>query len=149
MGAKAAIKSADIDAIEVSFADTLQKETATSSSDEWETWQIVLLVAACVIVVGAAIAVPVVLHLQKKAKLQKAFEDTRVKKNRLDTTDDKSIDVYADDEEVEETQKTEETVEETPVEAEKTEETAQDVENPESQETAEETAKEDVQDQAE
>ncbi len=131
MGGKEAIKSADIDAIENSWAGTLQQETIVEADDSFPNWAIVLIVIGSVLVVGAAIGVPVALHLRKKAKLEAAYERTRVRKDRLDTTDDKSIDVYADEEE-------------TPVEAEKTDEKtadeAESVETAEVEETAKESA---------
>ncbi|MBQ8658833.1 MAG: hypothetical protein IJ506_06830 [Clostridia bacterium] len=152
LGGKDAIKSADLDAIESSWAGTLEQETATEEDDSFPVWGIVLIVIGSVLVVGAAITVPVVLHLKKKAARQKAIESTRVRKNRLDTTDDKSIDVYADDE-AEVTEETDETAQETPAEAEKTDETAavEEVAAPaeEAQETPVEEVKEEPSEQVE
>ncbi len=151
LGGKSAIKSADIDAIESSWAGTLEEETATASDDSFPVWAIVLIVIGSVLVVGAAVAVPVTIHLKKKAARQKAIESTRVRKNRLDTTDDKSIDVYADEEETSE--ENAETAQETPAEAEKTDETAavEEVNAPaeESAETAQETPVEEASEQVE
>jgi len=144
MGGKEAIKSADIDAIENSWAGTLQQETPVATDDSFPVWATVLLVIGGVLVVGAAIGVPVGLHLRKKAQLQAAYERTRVRKDRLDTTDDKSIDVYADEETPAEAKAEEEAGkgQETPVEAEKTEETPAVEAEVEETESAEEGAKE-------
>ncbi len=131
MGGKDAIKSADIDAIEESWAGTLQQETVVATDDSFPVWAIVLIVIGGVLVVGAAIGVPVALHLKKKAQLQAAYERTRVRKDRLDTTDDKSIDVYANEEE-------------TPAEAEKTDDTSADETETVEENKAEESAKESV-----
>ncbi|MBQ8446502.1 MAG: hypothetical protein IJX31_01850 [Clostridia bacterium] len=63
------------------------------------TWLIWLIVIGSVIVVAAAVSVPVALHIKKK-KAAKREADAIVnsyKRKRIDTTDDKTIDVYADE----------------------------------------------------
>ena len=62
-------------------------------------WAIWLIVVGSVIVVAAAVSVPVALYLKKK-KAAKREADAIVnsyKRQRIDTTDDKTIDVYADE----------------------------------------------------
>ena len=101
------MKSADVDAISNDWAGTLPSETADAEDDSFPTWAIVLISVGGGLAVAAAIVVPVVMYKKKQAKRQAEIESTRIRsrKNRLDTTDDKTIDVYADD-----------TVEEAPVE---------------------------------
>ncbi|MBQ8885627.1 MAG: hypothetical protein IJY62_04615 [Clostridia bacterium] len=96
------------------------------AEDNSKTAWLVVGIVAGVLAVAAAITVPVVIHLKKKAKLAADREATAIRKPKIDTTDDKSIDVYADDEETVETTETaeeSETVEETSVEAVETEAT--------------------------
>ncbi len=133
VGGEDAIKSKDKDAIKASWASTLPSETETTEEEPFPVWAIILIVAGSVIVVAAAVAVPVVLHVKKKAARRAAIESTRVRRPRLDTTDDKTIDVYADDEE-EQVEETPASVEETPVE---TAETEEPVEAPIAEEAAE------------
>ncbi len=67
--------------------------------DGMPTWAVLLIVIGSVIVVAAAIGVPVILHVKKK-KAAKREADAIVnsyKRQRIDTTDDKTIDVYADE----------------------------------------------------
>lgn len=62
-------------------------------------WHIALIVVGGVLVLAAAIVVPTVIVSKKRKK--KAEEEATVnayKRKKIDTTDDKSIDVYADDE---------------------------------------------------
>ena len=77
-----------------------EKET-TEEEGGLETWAICLIVAAGVVVLAVAIIVPVMIVSKKKA--EKAAAEATVnayKRKKIDTTDDKSIDVYADDEDV-------------------------------------------------
>ncbi len=116
-----------------------EEEVAKEGMPAWAIWLIVL---GSVIVVAAAVSVPVVLYLQKK-KAAKREADAIVnsyKRQRIDTTDDKTIDVYADDSAEEPTEEVvEEPVEEPAVET---------VEEP-AVETAEEVVEEPVAEVAE
>lgn len=108
---------ADAEAIENAWKDYLYTETASADKDGGlPTWAIVLIVVGSVIVVAAAVLVPLlILHAKKKAK---AEEDDAIvnaaKRPKIDTTDDKSIDVYAEEEPV--TEETAETAAEESVE---------------------------------
>ncbi len=157
------VNAADKEAIENGWIASLDIETETEEAEEekFPGWAIALIVIASVIVVGTAVAIPTILYVKKKKASEKADEITNAYKNKIDTTDDKSIDVYADDEATEEatTEETEvvaeETVEETteevvseteeveeaPVEAEETAETA---EEPVAETTEEATTEEAV-----
>lgn len=125
-----AMKSDDAEAIEESWAAGLLSETTTEEEDEGlDTWAIVLICVGSALVVAAAVLVPLlVVRAKKKAKAAEAEATVNAYKRKIDTTDDKSIDVYAD----EESEAAEETVEEeaTPAEenaeeaAAETEETA-------------------------
>ena len=70
-------------------------------SEEDNTAKIVWIVVGSVLgacAVAAAITIPLVLNAKKKAKLAAEQEVVTAYKRKIDTTDDKSIDVYADDE---------------------------------------------------
>lgn len=115
------VKDADKESMAQDWTDTLPQENATEEEKEsLPVWAICLIVAGGVIIVAAAVVVALILIKKKQA--EKAEADATVnayKRKKIDTTDDKTIDVYAD--ETEETA-TEETIEEVP--AEETEETA-------------------------
>ena len=138
------MKSDDVAAIDEAWATAIRPATDDKTTEETEeegleTWQIVLIVVSGVIVVAGIVGgiVYFVLESKKKKEKEQTAEDTvNAYKKRIDTTDDKSIDVYADDE-----AKAEETaVEET---TETVEETQEEV-TEESQETVEETLEETV-----
>lgn len=78
----------------------LYPEEEVKAADEgMPTWAVLLIVIGGVIVVAAAISVPVILSCKKK-KAAKREADAIVnsyKRQRIDTTDDKTIDVYADE----------------------------------------------------
>lgn len=126
--------AADKQAIEEEWVATLKSEPVTDEEEGGlETWAIVLIIVGSVLVVAAGVTIPLVIVYRKK-KAKKAEEDATVNayKRKIDTTDDKSIDVYADETETveenaeegaEQAQETTETesVEETPTET-KTEE---------------------------
>jgi len=121
---------ADAEAIDEAWVNYLR----TESEDETEskglaTWAIVLIVVGGVLVVAAAVLVPVLMSVAKKKEEARIADETvnAYKRPKIDTTDDKSIDVYADE--------TEETTEET-AEAEEATETV------ETEETTEEVAEE-------
>lgn len=93
------LKESDEEAINEAWKDSL-KNIPEETEEGWATWQKVLLgvgIAAGVLIVAAAIAIPVIFHVRKKRKAEADREATKVKKPVIDTTDDKSIDVYADD----------------------------------------------------
>ncbi len=78
----------------------LQETTAEEEEKGLETWAIVLIVCGSVLVVAAAILIPVLVCAKRK-KARKAKEQAIVsayKRKKIDTTDDKSIDVYTDEE---------------------------------------------------
>ena len=93
-----AYSESDEEAVREAWQSYLPFETEEDEESGWEWWHILLLVSGCVIVVAAGVTIPlVILH---KKKLQKAEEEATVnayQRVKIDTTDDKSIDVYADD----------------------------------------------------
>lgn len=96
-----AINEDDKDAIEEGWANTLLTEDEDDEDgDGLPTWAIWTIVGASVVVVAAAVVV-IVCVSKKKAAAKKAAAETvnAYKHKKIDTTDDKSIDVYADDEE--------------------------------------------------
>ncbi len=129
------MKEEDAEAIETSWANYLLHEEEEEEEDGLPTWAIVLIVCGSVLVVAAAVTIPVIVCAKKK-KARKAKEEAIVgayKRKKIDTTDDKSIDVYAE----EETETVEETVEEedTEIPAESVEEPAtEEVEEPATEE---------------
>ena len=131
------INDTDEESIEEDWRATLPAETEEEEEESGlETWAICLIVAAAVIVVAAAIAVSViVVNKNKAAKAEAEATVNAYKRKKIDTTDDKTIDVYAD-EETEEVQAetVEEASEEETVVAEVVEEAVETVE-----ESAEET----------
>jgi hypothetical protein len=102
----------DETAIEEGFAATLKTETVVEEEDKGlPGWAIALIVVGSVLVVAAA-AVIVVWQVKKAKKEAHDKEVTAIRpKKKIDTTDDKTIDVYAD--ETAEVVEAEETVEET------------------------------------
>ncbi len=134
---------ADVEDIEEGFANSMKPaEEETTEEKGLETWAIVLIVVGSVLVVaGAAFAVIYVLNKKKASK--KAEEEATVnaykKKVVIDTTDDKSIDVYATEEEEKEEEASEEAEEsaqeeEEAVEEEINEEATEEVTTDETQE---------------
>lgn len=113
----------DKEAIEESWANYLLSKTEEETDDSLPTWAIVLIVVGGVLVVAAGVTIPLVIVAQKKAAKKREEEAivSAYKRKKIDTTDDKTIDVYADEETVEEVEEsveaqpetTEETVEET------------------------------------
>ena len=101
-------------------------EEAEEEEFVWEWWYTLLIVIGGVLVLGGAgVAVVLVLH-NKKVKAAEAEATVNAYKTlKIDTTDDKSIDVYADDTPAEETK--EEAVEVTEEKVEATEEVAEEV----------------------
>ena len=102
-----------------------ESETENEEDKGLPTWAIWLIVCGGVVVVAAAVIVPLVIVSNKKKAKAKEAEATvnAYKRKRIDTTDDLTIDVYADEEEtstqkeraeeaIEVTETAEETVEE-------------------------------------
>ncbi len=106
------IKADDLTEMEEGWRSTLPVEEVTEEEEKGlETWAICLIIAGAVVVVAAAVIIPVVILSKKKAAREQAEAiKNAYKRPKIDTTDDKSIDVYADDE-------AEATAEEAPVEA--------------------------------
>lgn len=100
----------DAEAIETAWADSLlQVEEEEEEEEGFPTWAIWTLVICGVLVVAILVAIPVVV-IQKKKAAKKREEEATVnayKRKRIDTTDDKSIDVYADEEPAEAKEETE------------------------------------------
>ncbi len=117
----------DKTSVDEGFAATLKKEAAEEEEKGLAWWAIVLICVGSVLVAGGA-AFIVVWQVKKAKKAKHDKEATAIRpKKKIDTTDDKSIDVYANDEEKAEEQAETETVEtavEAPVE-EPVEETAE------------------------
>ncbi len=145
------IKADDQTAIAEAWADSLLSEEEEVEEEKFPVWAICLIVAGSVLVVAAAVTIPLVI-VSKKRKAQQAEEaeaTVMAYKHKIDTTDDKTIDVYADDT-TEET--TEETVEEpkevdASIEAEEVSEeveTTEEVSEEVSEETTEETTAEET-----
>ncbi len=112
------VKETDAESIRDAWKAQLPYPVEEEEEGGLPWWAITLIVVGSALVVAAAVTVPVVIVLKKK---KKAAEDEATvnayKRKKIDTTDDKSIDVYADETPaapVEE--KTEEAVEEAPAE---------------------------------
>ncbi|MBO5239953.1 MAG: hypothetical protein J6B56_00845 [Clostridia bacterium] len=113
------MKEADEKEIDEAWVESLRSEKEEDETKGLPGWAIALIVAGSVLVVAAAVLIPTLLALSKKKAKAKAAEETvnAYKRKKIDTTDDKSIDVYADEEETE--------AEETPVETEESAEEAE------------------------
>jgi ferredoxin len=97
------VKGADTTAMEEDWRSTLPTKVEVEVEEEGlETWAICLIIAGAVVVVAAAIIIPVIILGKKKAKREAQEAITNAyKRPKIDTTDDKTIDVYADDAEEE------------------------------------------------
>ena len=129
----------DQETIYENWANSLLSEKEEEEEESClPTWAIVLIVVGGVIVVAAAVTVPLVISAKKKAEAKRRAEATvnAYKRKKIDTTDDKSIDVYAEEEET----ATEETVEEASEEAatEEAEETTEEAVETAAEEVSEE-----------
>ena len=92
-----AYSEANEEEIRDEWKELLPYPTVTETEEGLAWWIILLIVVGSVLVVGGG-AAAVVIVLYKK-KLKKAEEEATVnayKRKKIDTTDDKSIDVYAD-----------------------------------------------------
>ncbi|MBQ8295826.1 MAG: hypothetical protein IJX87_05280 [Clostridia bacterium] len=106
------VTEADTEEIEQAWVDSLLKEEVEEEDNSFPTWAIVLISVGAGLVVAAAIIVPIIVTENRKKAKKEADEETMnaYQRKKLDTTDDKSIDVYADEEAAEE--KAEEAAEE-------------------------------------
>ena len=90
---------ADAEAIAESWVNSLLSKEEEEEDDGLPTWAIVLIVVGSVLVVAAGVTIPLVIVAKKKAA-KKAEEEATVnayKRKKIDTTDDKTIDVYAEE----------------------------------------------------
>ena len=145
IGQVGAINDADKETIEEDWRSTLPVETSEEEEDEGlATWLICVIIAAAVVVVAAAVtATVIIVNNRKAAKAEAEATVNAYKRKKVDTTDDKTIDVYADEEEEVTVETVEETSEET-IEAEVVEEAVEEAAEetveavPETTETTEE-----------
>ena len=90
----------DKKAIATAWTDSLLKPDVEEEEDNsLPGWAIALIVVGSVLVVAAGAAVPFVLYLKKKEAAKKEAEAVvnAYRRKKIDTTDDKTIDVYADE----------------------------------------------------
>ena len=80
------------------------KKEEVEEEDEFPTWAIWTIVGCSVAAVAIIVAIPVIMAQKKKAAKKREEEATvnAYKRKRIVTTDDKSIDVYADEKKAEE-----------------------------------------------
>lgn len=119
------MNEADVESIDEDWELSILQETETETEDDsLPTWAIVLIVVGSVLVVATSVTVPLLIVHKKKVAKKKEEEATvnAYKRKKIDTTDDKTIDVYA--EETAEEPVEEATEEEVVEEAAETEETA-------------------------
>lgn len=91
-------KETDTETMRESWKGYLPFETAEEEENEWQWWYTLLIVVGSVLVVGGATAAVLLVLHNKKVKAAEAEATVNAYKTlKLDTTDDKSIDVYADD----------------------------------------------------
>ena len=91
-------KETDTETMRESWKGYLPFETAEEEENEWKWWYTLLIVVGSVLVVGGATAAVLLVLHNKKVKAAEAEATVNAYKTlKLDTTDDKSIDVYADD----------------------------------------------------
>ncbi len=110
------MKQADVEAIQQAWVDSLRSETEEDEEAGLPGWAIALIIAGGALVVAGAVLIPTLVIAGKKKAKAKAQAEATVnvyKRKKIDTTDDKSIDVYADEAtETQETTPVEETAEE-------------------------------------
>ena len=119
-----ATKESDVEAINEAWANSLLTREEVEEDKSLPGWAIALIIVGSVLVVGAAVAVPVLVMNNNKKKAAQAEADAIVNahKKKIDTTDDKSIDVYAEEVEAAEEAPAEEVAEEVVEEVEAAEE---------------------------
>ncbi|MBQ5927494.1 MAG: hypothetical protein IIX01_06200 [Clostridia bacterium] len=123
------MKSADAKEIDkvwrtADYIEPLPTEAETENNANKTVW-IVIAITVGVLAVATAVIVPIVISNKKKAKLLADREATKVRsRKKIDTTDDKSINVYETEEDTATEEPVEESVEESveTTEEEKTEE---------------------------
>ena len=98
------LKEADEDAIEEAWKTEYILTLPEESDTGWKTWQKVLLgvgIGVGVLLIGGGVAIFFVVRAKKKSKAAAEAEIVEAGRRKpvIDTTDDKSIDVYADEEE--------------------------------------------------
>ena len=96
-----AYSDADVELMNEGWANTLRhEEEVIEEETTWPTWAIIVTAVGAAIVVILLITVPViVVNNKKKARRKAEATINAYKRKKIDTTDDKSIDVYADDSE--------------------------------------------------
>ena len=91
------VNETDQDAMKAGWETYLRHETEEETEDEFPGWAIALIIVGSVLVAGA-VAFIVIWQVNKAKKAQREQEIVSLGKRKyIDTTDDKSIDVYADD----------------------------------------------------
>ena len=140
IGIVSVMTEADADAIAEAWVNSLRSESDDETEEGLETWAIVLICVGSALALTTAVLVPLLVVRAKKKAKQKEAEATvnAYKRKAIDTTDDKSIDVYADEETAEESN---EEQAETPA-TEQTEAVAETVETEEETAPQEENEKE-------
>lgn len=109
-----AYKADDFEAIEENWTDSVTPDVEDDEEEEdegLEAWQIVLIVVSSVVVAAGLAGVILFFVLDSKKKKEEADRASKIAnahKEHLDVTDDKTIDVYADEEATEETVEEEE-----------------------------------------
>ena len=90
----------DEEMVENGFAATLKKETAAEDEKNGLAWWAILLICVGGVLVAGGASAIIIWQVQKAKKAKRDREATAIRpKKKIDTTDDKSIDVYANDEE--------------------------------------------------
>ncbi|MBQ9118060.1 MAG: hypothetical protein IJY11_02540 [Clostridia bacterium] len=93
-----AMSSADAEKYADGLASYLKAHEVEETEESFPVWAIILICVAGALVVAAGITVPCVIVHKKRAKARADREATAVRRRkRIDTTDDKTIDVYADE----------------------------------------------------
>jgi hypothetical protein len=110
----------DKESVKTAWKDFLLKPDAKEEEDNaLPGWAVALIVVGSVLVVAAGAAVPVVFYFKKKAAAKKEAEAVvnAYRRKKIDTTDDKTINVYADEKKEESAENVEEKAEESVPEA--------------------------------
>lgn len=85
------------------WKSSLLQPKAEEEDEGLPTWALILIICGGVIVVAAVAAAVVTIRRKKKAAAEAEATVNAYKRKKIDTTDDKSIDVYADEDSAEET----------------------------------------------
>ncbi|MBR2441549.1 MAG: hypothetical protein IKB20_00540 [Clostridia bacterium] len=100
IGTVGAVNDEDGDLMNEGLLDLIEKETVTEEEEEGglKGWHIALIAVGGALVVAAAVVIPIVLvSKNRKKKAEQEATVNAYKRKKIDTTDDKSIDVYADE----------------------------------------------------